>query len=146
MKESERIWGKDVMAQKFVIVPKLLLLAQARLGLDATQLNVLLHLIEHWWEAARRPYPSKQRIAKRMRVGPRTVQRAIAAMEKHGLVTRVPRTSSRHGGRTTNIYDLSGLVAKLKELAPEFKQEADAAAARRRALERPGRRAAATTD
>ena len=39
VKESEPIWGKDVMDQKFVIVPKLLLRAQARLGLDPAQLR-----------------------------------------------------------------------------------------------------------
>ena len=144
VKESERIWGKDVMEQRFVILPKLLLRAQALLGLDAIQLNVLLHLIEHWWHAERQPYPSKKTIAGRMRVHQRTVQRAIAAMEKHGLVTRRPRHSARNG-RKTNIYDLSGLVAKLKALAPDFKKEAEVAAARRRALEKPGRRAVAAT-
>jgi predicted transcriptional regulator len=144
IKESERMWSKDVMDQKFVIVPKLLLRAQAKLGLDATQLNVILHLVEHWWHAERQPYPSKKTMAVRMGVHQRTIQRAIAAMEKHGLVTRRLRHSAR-SGRKSNIYDLSGLVARLKALAPEFKKEAEAAAARRRAIEKPGRRAVGTT-
>lgn len=37
-------------------------------------------------------------------------------------------------GRTSNAYDLSGLVAKLNELAPEF----TAAAAAKRKVERRG--------
>ena len=145
MKESERIWGKDVMAQRFVIVPKLLLRAQARLGLDAIQLNVLLHLVEHWWHAERLPYPSKRTIAARMRINPRTVQRAMEAMETNGLVRRISRQSARNNGRASNAHDLSGLVAKLNALAPEFKKEAEAAAGRRRDVEKPGRRAAAAT-
>jgi hypothetical protein len=75
-----------------------------------------------------------------MRLSPRQVQRAIAAMEKHGLVTRIPRRSAQ-GGRMTNVYDLSGLVAKLKAFEPEFRKADEEARAQRRALERPGRRA-----
>jgi hypothetical protein len=144
-KESEKIWGRAVMARGFLIIPALLLRAQARLGLDGRQLAILLHLAVHWWKAGERPYPAKKTIAERMRLSTRQVQRAIAAMEKHGLVRRIPRRSVQGGGMT-NFYDLSGLVAKLQALEPEFRkadEEARAARARRRALERPGRRASA---
>jgi len=148
-KESEKMWGKEVMARGFLIIPSLLLRARARLGLDGRQLAILLHLAVHWWKAEQSPYPGKKIIAERMRLSSRQVQRAIAAMEKHGLVRRIARHSAQ-GGRTSNIYDLSGLVEKLKTLEPEFRkadEEAREAWARRRALERPGggRRAAAPT-
>ena len=43
-KASERKWGKAVMDLGFCIIPSLLLRAQARLGLNPTQLAVLMHL------------------------------------------------------------------------------------------------------
>lgn len=65
-------------------------------------------------------------------------------MEKHGLLQRIARRSPQ-GGRKSNVYDLSGLVAKLKALEPEFRQAAEEAKARRQAVERPrgARRASA---
>lgn len=45
---------------------------------------------------------------------------------------RVPVVTSR--GKRPNTYDLSGLVKKLKELAPQFKKVAEA----QKAVEKPG--------
>ena len=52
---SEEKWGKPVMDLGFRIVPSLLLRAQARLGLNPTQLAVLLHLADYWWDVAASP-------------------------------------------------------------------------------------------
>lgn len=52
----------------------------------------------------------------------------MAELEQAGFVERIERRAS-HGGKTTNLYDLTGLVKKLKELEPEF------AASERRARE-----------
>ncbi len=141
-KESEKKWGKAVIARGFLIIPSMIVRAQARLGIDARQLTVLLHLADHWWEAERLPYPSKKTIAERMRVTPRHVQRYLTALETHGLIRRIERKSAQ-GGRMNNAYDLSGLVAKLKKLEPDFRKEEEEAKARWRAVEKPGRRVAA---
>jgi DNA-binding MarR family transcriptional regulator len=134
-KESEKKWGRDVLARGFLIVPAMIVRAQARLGLDAAHLNVLLHLADHWWQAARLPYPSKARIAERMGVTPRQVQRYLTALEKRGFITRLERRGPQ-GGRLNNAYNLSGFVAALKKLEPEFKKEQQDAQARRAALEK----------
>lgn len=118
-KASERKFGKPVMELGFCIVPSLLIQAQARLGLEAQQMNILLHLLDMWWDKDSKPFPTKELIAERMGVSTKTVQRHIAAMESAGLVERVARTK-RGRGRTSNEYDLSGLVSKLQELEPEF--------------------------
>lgn len=52
-------------------------------------------------------------------MGERQIQRQIAELEKAGLVRRIARTRPRRG-KTSNEYDLSGLVEKLQELEPEF--------------------------
>ena len=38
-----------------------------------------------------------------------------------GLVARLERTGS-HGGRLSNTYDLTGLVARLNEIEPDFRE------------------------
>ncbi len=47
---SERKWGKKVIVMGFCIVPSLLLWVQNRLGLNPTQLAVLVQLCDFWWE------------------------------------------------------------------------------------------------
>lgn len=118
---SERKWGKAVCALGFSIVPSLIFRAQARLGLNATQLAVLLQLADYWWDEERHPYPSKATLGERLKLSPRQVQRYIAELESAGFVERKERFAA-HKGRLTNHYDLTGLVAKLKKLEPEFRE------------------------
>lgn len=116
---SEKKWGKMVMKVGFNIIPSLLLRAQQRLGLSSQQLVVLLHLSDFWWEYDRKPWPSVNTLAERMGLKRRQVQRITADLEKAGLIQRIGRTAT-HKGKLSNAYDLSGLVKKLDELAPEF--------------------------
>ncbi|HCM9138191.1 MULTISPECIES: helix-turn-helix domain-containing protein [Enterobacter] len=115
---ADEKWGKDVMQAGFCIIPSLLLRCQQRLGLNPTQLAVLLQLADFWWEASRKPYPSKQTLSDRLGLSTRQIQRYMAELEQAGLLTRNVR-SADNNGKLSNEYDLSGLVKKLKELAPE---------------------------
>ena len=136
---ADQRWGKEVMEQGFCIVPSLLLRAQSRLGLNPTQLAILLQLCEHWWLKDNKPHPGKKRLADRLGIGPRQIQRHIAELEAAGLVVRIARHGP-DGGKQTNLYDLSGLVAKLKEIAPDFREVEDDARKSRRAVAKPGYR------
>ena len=134
---TEKKWGKKVIALGFCIVPSLLLKAQRRIGLNPSQLAVLLQLLDHWWESERRPYPGKKLLAARLGISPRQVQRHIADLEQAGLVRRTPRVGV-HGGKLSNEYDLSGLVARLQQLEPEFRKVEESAAAQKKAVSKPG--------
>lgn len=123
-RSSEKKWGKAVCDLGFSIIPSLIFRAQARLGLNATQLAVLLQLADYWWDQERHPYPSKATLGERLQLSPRQVQRYIAELETAGFVKRIGRFAS-HKGRLSNHYDLSGLVAKLKKLEPEFREVED---------------------
>ena len=123
-KSSEKKWGKAVCDLGFSIMPSLIFRAQARLGLNATQLAVLLQLADYWWDSERHPYPSKTTLGERLQLGPRQVQRYITELEAAGFVQRIERYAT-HKGRLSNQYDLSGLVAKLKKLEPEFRKVAE---------------------
>lgn len=136
---SERKWGRAVIERGFCIVPSLLLRAQQRLKLSPTQLALLMHLADYWWDVNRKPYPSKATLGERLGLSPRQVQRYVAELEKMGYVTRVPRTAT-HRGKLSNEYDLSGLTERLKELEPEFRKVEEEAQASRRAVAKPGLR------
>src|SRR2546427_8831759 len=97
-KMSERKWGREVMEVRgFCLFPSLLLHAQARLKITPTHLALVLHLADFWWDANRKPWPSKTKLAKRVGLSPRHVQRLMAELESMGLVTRNPRVSARKG-------------------------------------------------
>lgn len=143
-KASERKWGKDVMGFGFCIVPSLLLRAQARLKLNPTHLAILMHLADYWWEAERKPHPSKKTLGERLGLSARQVQRYIAELEDMKLLQRIQRTAPSRG-KQSNFYDLSGLVARLKELEAEFRQVEEKAKSERRRVSRPGLRSRPTT-
>jgi hypothetical protein len=138
-KASERKWGKAVMDLGFCIIPSLMLRAQARLGLNPTQLAVLMHLADYWWEAERKPYPKMETLGNRLKLGPRQVRRYIAELEEAGFVTRIERRAP-HRGKISNEYDLSGLVSRLRALEPDFREVEEQVKAQRRAVARPGMR------
>jgi hypothetical protein len=64
-KASEKKFGKPVMDVGFCITPSLLMKAQARIGLNPVQFNIVMHLFDQWWSADRRPWPSKATLAER---------------------------------------------------------------------------------
>lgn len=136
-RQSEEKWGADVMALGFSVLPSLLFRAQARLGLNPTQLAVLLQLADFWWDPARKPFPKKADLAERLSLSERQVQRHVAELETAGFVQRIERTYGRRG-KISNEYDLSGLVAKLSALEPQFREVADEAKKRKREVATPG--------
>lgn len=137
-KTSEQKWGKRVMDLGFCIVPSLLLRAQNRLGLNPTQLAVLIQLCDFWWENERKPHPGKELLSKRLGISKRQLQRHIADLEQAGLIQRVERHHAGNGGNLSNIYDPSGLVAKLRNLEPEFREAYEKAEETRKAVSRRG--------
>ncbi|MBP2233131.1 hypothetical protein J2847_006466 [Azospirillum agricola] len=129
-------WGKAVMDIGFSIIPSLIFRAQHRLGLNPTQLAVVLQLADFWWESGRKPYPSKAALAQRLGIKERQVQRYIAELEKAGLIRREERFLAGGGGQTSNLYHLDGLVKKLQELEPEFREVREDNKRKRAAVER----------
>ncbi len=104
-------WG-DAARAGFQAVPDLLLKHQGRLGLNSTELAVLLNVLMHWWYADRKPFPRPTTIAKRMGSTVRTVQRALANLEKKGALIKVQRMEDDRAA-----FDPSPLVERLSTLA-----------------------------
>ena len=135
-KRMIELWGESLIRPGYTVMPSILLWGQGRLRLSSVELAVLVQLISHRWVPGVDPHPSKERIAARVGRSTRTVQRQLTALEDKGFIARVKRVK-HHKGQDTNGYDLSGLLAKLNALAPDFQKVLDLEKRRRAAVERP---------
>ena len=136
LRRNERKWTRPLMEAGWTAWPSILLERQHELGLDPLDVNILLQLAKHWWEADNPPYPSKRSIAAAIGVNPRTVQRRIERMEKVGLVHRRERRDP-YGGTKTNAYLFDGLI---KRATPYARQKLREIEERRKAKRTPRRR------
>lgn len=114
LSEPRAKWG-DALDTGFSIIPDVIFKYQHRLGLSAFDTVLVLNIASHWWKADELPYPRLSKLAERMGTTPRTVERRIAALQKTGLLRRLPK--EQHEGLVIRRFDLSGLTAQLQELA-----------------------------
>jgi DeoR/GlpR family transcriptional regulator of sugar metabolism len=69
------------------------------------QMNIIVQLLDYWFEPSRRPFPTKQDLAKRIGVTEKTIQNNVRELEKAGLIHRVQRKTAA-GDWNSNIYNL----------------------------------------
>lgn len=138
LRTNEKKWSKPLMAAGWNVIPNIIIEKQEALGLDAIDMNIVVHLSHYWWHPDNLPHPSVATIAKAIGIKPRTVQKHMKGLEDAGLVTREERRHTKTGS-ATNLYDLSGLIKaaqpyaqeKLKEIE-DAKQAKQARVARKR--------------
>lgn len=137
---TERIWGKAVRNYGYTGVPSILIKAQRRLGVTPLQMNIVLQLLDYFFDPTRPPFPRKVEIADRMGVSAKTIQINIRALEQAGLIYREIRRKAA-GDYDSNIYHLDGLIARVQSLEPEFRREREQRQRAKRQVEMPrGRR------
>lgn len=122
LKANEKKWSKELMDAGWTVIPNVLLERQKALGLDAFDINIIMHLAAYWWTPEGKPFPSKTTMADAMNVDPRSVQRRIAKMEKLGFIRREQRRVTGVGSKT-NVYHLDGLIAMAKPYAQEMVED-----------------------
>lgn len=122
LKVNEKKWSKLLMDAGWTAIPSVIIERQKALGLDALDINILLHLATYWWTADNKPHPPKKRIAEAVGVKPRTVQRHIAALEKARLIQREERRIPGRGS-WPNRYHFDGLIEAAKPYAREKLEE-----------------------
>lgn len=120
-KQSEKKFGRAVMAQGVYIVPAMLLRAQARLLVSSTEMIVLLQLLDFWWTEDSVAYPSMATIGQRVSLSTKQVQRTVNALVEKGLISKTNRSLPGRG-KTSNAYQFDGLIGKLKSFEPDFKK------------------------
>jgi DNA-binding GntR family transcriptional regulator len=97
---------------------------QKALGLDAMDVNIILHLARHWWRADNPPHPSKKAIAACMGVDVSTIRKRIQRLERDGLIRREARYGPA-GRQRTNCYHFDGLIESAKPYAAEATRTRD---------------------
>ena len=122
-------WGDSVTSGQtgFLTIPDVLVKHQVMLGLDSTDMAIILNIVMHWWNAEEMPHPRPSSIAKQMGVSTRTVERRIKKFEKLELIKRLP-SEQRYLGRTKSMvtvrkFDLGGLIKKLEDIASIYRRE-----------------------
>lgn len=120
-RRNEKKWTAPLMDAGWSVLPNVILERQRVLALDAVDVNIILHLVKHWWYPEKLPHPSKQTIADCIGIDASTVRRRIKSLEERGLIKRKERFDKRQG-QQTNEYDLSGLIAAAKPHAEEMLQ------------------------
>ena len=128
LKVNERKWTPTLMKAGWTVLPNVIFERQQALGLDAIDINIILHIASYWWTKEGKPHPSKKTIAAAIGIKPRTVQRHIARLEAGGLIKREERRHSSKNSQT-NIYHFDGLIAAAKPYAQEKIQEREKKAA-----------------
>jgi DNA-binding transcriptional regulator YhcF (GntR family) len=118
LRRNEAKWSKPLMTAGWNAIPSIIIEKQEALGLDALDMNIIIHLSNYWWHADKLPCPSVATIAKAIGVKPRTVQKRIAALQANGLIERVERRESRFGSQT-NLYSFNGLINHAQPFAAE---------------------------
>lgn len=118
----EKKWGEDSLGMGWTSIPSSLLFLQSTLLISSNALNVLLHLVMHWWDINKNPHPSQKAIAGRMGVSVRTVQRALYELEENHIITKQTTRKEHPIYKGRNIYDLSPLTHLLQELTPSLKE------------------------
>ena len=137
LRVNEQKWSKPLMDAGWTAFPSVIIERQLALGLDAMDVNIILHLASYWWTEDNKPHPSKKTIADAMKVHPRTVQRRIADMEKAGLIRRQERRIPGRGSKS-NVYHFDGLIRAAAPYAEEKIRERERRGQEDKA--RPGRK------
>jgi predicted transcriptional regulator len=114
----EKKWGKAAIDAGYTVIPVVMLKYQNRLGLKPVDLNVLLQVLSYWWKEGGLPRPSKKSLAAALGVDITTIRRRLVRLEAAGFLHRVARRTAT-GRNQANVYDPSGLIAKLKPFADE---------------------------
>lgn len=136
LRVNEKKWSKVLMDAGWNAIPSIIIEKQEALGLDAIDMNIIVHLSNYWWRPDNLPHPSVKTIAKAIRVQPRTVQKRVKALQDIGLIKREERRYTKSGS-TTNIYSFEGLIEAARPFAEEKIAEiASATAAKKKRLER----------
>ena len=83
---NEAKWSRELMDAGWNAIPSIIIEKQEALGLDALDMNIIVHLSNYWWTAENLPHPSVGTIAKAIGVTKRTVQKRIKALHELGRV------------------------------------------------------------
>jgi hypothetical protein len=104
-------WSEGLEDYGYTQISNVFIERYAALGINGAQAMFIIQLMEYKWDV-NSPYPAYEAIAKKCNVKTATVRTYAKALERKGLLKRVPRPGY------TNEFDLSPLIARLEYIAP----------------------------
>jgi DNA-binding HxlR family transcriptional regulator len=125
-------FGPTVRDAGVVLIPRVLLTGLGELSIKPIHAVVLMQLIACWGSASDHPFPKRKLLRKWLGCDKRTLDRAIADLVSLGLIEKRRRPSQTRR-QTSNEYDLTNLVERLKPLGRKAIVENRKRAARRAA-------------
>ncbi|PHQ66923.1 MAG: hypothetical protein COB92_06190 [Robiginitomaculum sp.] len=102
----------DAVSSGFTAVPNALIKSQSHLGITASELNVLLNLLLHWWFKSDLPFPSSNTISRRTGMEIRTVQRHLKSLRRKNYIEKIKVNDK-------NVYSFEGLKVALEKFSNE---------------------------
>ena len=118
----EEVWTPRLAAEGFTQVSNFFLDRYAELGLNSTEVLVLIHLIRYKWTKDDCPFPKYATLANRMGLHHRRVRAIVSSLERRGFLKRIERRRTNDRS-DTNQYDLAPLFTRLEILMPESESE-----------------------
>src|ERR1700730_19219253 len=82
LRVNEAKWSKPLIDAGWNAIPSVIIEKQHALGLDAIDMNIVVHLSNYWWVKGNLPRPSVKTIATAVGIKPRTVQKRIKALHE----------------------------------------------------------------
>ena len=116
LKPLELKWGREVIRGGFTAMPTMLLQRQVEFGISPLQMNIILNVADHWFDARYLPFPSYSTLSRRIGCCVRQLQRAIKDLEARGFLERQVRFVAVKG-QSSNYFSLAKLIEKLRERA-----------------------------
>lgn len=118
LRANEQKWGTTLVDAGWTLIPSTILERQQALGLDPVDLNILLQLARHWWQAGNPPRPAIKTIAECIQKSVSTVQRRLKKLERDGMI-KIEHRFDKNGGQTSSNYYFPGLIKAATEYAQE---------------------------
>jgi hypothetical protein len=110
-------FGATILRGGIAPVPATLYFFQAELGLSPQEVWFIGYILAHKWDEDL-PHPSLVKMAERVGVSRRQLQRIRGSLTAKGLLSCVSRHQAA-GGKASNGYDFSGLFGRLERLIRE---------------------------
>ncbi len=108
-------FGPSVRDAGITLIPRVLLSGLGELKLKPIEALVLMQMIACWGRKGPHPFPKRALLRSWLGCDKRTLDRTIASLVQKGFIEKGSRKSQR-GRQTSNEYDLTGLVERLKPL------------------------------
>ncbi|WP_439099572.1 helix-turn-helix domain-containing protein [Corallococcus exercitus] len=122
-------WTPLIAAKGFAPLPTVFLENYSKLNITVSEAMLLVHIHQYKWTADL-PFPSVTLLARLMGCSTRNVRKLCLSLESVGYIKRVTRDGM------SNLFDMSGLYAKLEDIITNVslanaakKQEVEAALA-----------------